>query len=53
MSTQAAPSAGSVRRTRRVRAFKSSARLFLRNRMGVTGLAILTVFVLLAVFADV
>ena len=53
MSTQAAPSARSVRRTRRILAFKSSARLFMRNKMGVAGLAILTVFVLLAIFADV
>jgi peptide/nickel transport system permease protein len=36
-----------------MRALKSSARLFARNRMGVAGLAILTVFVVLAVFADV
>jgi peptide/nickel transport system permease protein len=42
-----------VRRTRRIEAFKSSARLFARNRMGVAGLAILTVFVILALFADV
>jgi peptide/nickel transport system permease protein len=36
-----------------VRAFRSSARLFLRNKMGVAGVAILTVFVVLAIFADV
>jgi peptide/nickel transport system permease protein len=42
-----------MRRTRRVRALKSSARLFAKNRMGVAGLAILTVFVVLALFADV
>jgi peptide/nickel transport system permease protein len=36
-----------------VRAFRSSARLFLRNKMGLAGLAILTVFVVLAIFADV
>jgi peptide/nickel transport system permease protein len=53
VSAQAAPSARAVRRTRQMRALKSSARLFARNRMGVAGLAILTVFVVLAVFADV
>jgi peptide/nickel transport system permease protein len=53
MSAGAAPSARAVRRTRRVRALKSSARLFAKNRMGVAGLAILTVFVVLALFADV
>ena len=53
MSTQAAPSARSMRRTRRVRALKSSARLFAKNKMGMAGLAILTVFVVLALFADV
>jgi peptide/nickel transport system permease protein len=53
MSAGAAPSARAVRRTRRVRALKSSARLFAKNRMGVAGLAILTVFVGLALFADV
>ena len=53
MSARAAPSARAVRRTRRVRAFKSSARLFAKNRMGVAGLAILTVFVVLALLADV
>jgi peptide/nickel transport system permease protein len=42
-----------VRRTRRVRALKSSASLFAKNRMGVAGLAILTVFVVLALLADV
>jgi peptide/nickel transport system permease protein len=53
VSAHAAPSARAVRRTRRVRAFKSSARLFAKNRMGVAGLAILTVFVVLALLADV
>ena len=53
MSAGAAPSARAVRRTRRVRALKSSARLFAKNKMGVAGLAILTVFVVLALFADV
>jgi peptide/nickel transport system permease protein len=42
-----------LRRTRRARALKSSAKLFARNKMGVAGLAILTVFVVLALFADV
>ena len=53
MSAQAARSDRSVRRARRVQAFKSSARLFAKNRMGVAGLTILVVFVLLALFADV
>jgi peptide/nickel transport system permease protein len=53
VSARVAPSARAVRRTRRVRAFKSSAKLFARNKMGVAGLAILTVFVVLALFADV
>ena len=53
MSVQAAPSARAVRRTRRIRALKSSAKLFAKNKMGVAGLAILTVFVVLALFADV
>ena len=53
MSTQAAPSARMDRRTRRIRAFKSSARLFARSKMGVAGLVILAVFVALALFADV
>ena len=53
MSAGAAPSARAVRRTRRVRALKSSARLFAKNKMGMAGLAILTVFVVLALFADV
>jgi peptide/nickel transport system permease protein len=53
MSAQATRSARAVRRTRRIEAFKSSARLFASNRMGVAGLAILTVFVILALFADV
>ena len=42
-----------MRRTRWVRALKSSARLFAKNKMGMAGLAILTVFVVLALFADV
>jgi peptide/nickel transport system permease protein len=53
VSVQAAPSARAVRRTRRIRALKSSAKLFAKNKMGVAGLAILTVFVGLALFADV
>jgi peptide/nickel transport system permease protein len=53
VSTQAVPSARTMRRTRRVRALKSSARLFAKNKMGMAGLAILTVFVVLALFADV
>jgi peptide/nickel transport system permease protein len=36
-----------------MRAFKSSAKLFAKNKMGVAGLAILTVFVTLALLADV
>jgi peptide/nickel transport system permease protein len=36
-----------------VRALKSSAKLFAKNKMGVAGLAILTVFVVLALLADV
>ena len=42
-----------VRRTRRIQAFKSAARLFARNKMGLAGLMILTVFTLMALFADV
>jgi len=57
VSAQSAPRATSsgraVRRARRIEALKSSARLFARNKMGVAGLAILFVFVLVAVFADV
>jgi peptide/nickel transport system permease protein len=53
VSAGAAPSARALRRTRRARAFKSSAKLFARNKMGVAGLAVLTVFVVLALFADV
>ena len=53
MSAQATRSGRAVRRTRRIQAFKSSARLFARNKMGVAGLAILTVFTLMALFADV
>jgi peptide/nickel transport system permease protein len=53
VSARAAPGARALRRTRRARALKSSARLFARNKMGVAGLAILTVFVVLALFADV
>ena len=57
MSARVTPEAGrsgrAVRRARRVEAFKSSARLFMRNKMGVAGLAILVVFALLAIFADV
>ena len=53
MSAEVAPSARAVRRTRRIRAFKSSARLFAKNKMGVAGLLILAVFVALALLADV
>jgi peptide/nickel transport system permease protein len=53
VSAGAAPGARALRRTRRARALKSSARLFARNKMGIAGLAILTVFVVLALFADV
>jgi peptide/nickel transport system permease protein len=53
VSAGAAPGARALRRTRRARALKSSAKLFARNKMGVAGLAILTVFVVLALFADV
>ena len=57
MSARVTPEAGrsgrAVRRARRVEAFKSSARLFMRNKMGVAGLAILVVFVLMALFANV
>jgi peptide/nickel transport system permease protein len=51
VSVKAAPSA--LRRRRRIRAFKSSARLFAKNKMGVAGLSILAVFVVLALLADV
>jgi peptide/nickel transport system permease protein len=53
VSAGAAPGARAVRRTRRARALKSSARLFAKNKMGVAGLIILTVFIVLATFADV
>jgi peptide/nickel transport system permease protein len=53
VSARAAPGARALRRTRQARALKSSAKLFARNKMGVAGLAILTVFVVLALFADV
>jgi peptide/nickel transport system permease protein len=53
VSAQATRSGRDVRRTRRIQAFKSSARLFARNKMGLTGLVILTVFTLMALFADV
>ena len=53
MSTRATPSARSVGRTRRIRALRSSAKIFAKNKMGVVGLTVLTVFVLLAIFADV
>jgi peptide/nickel transport system permease protein len=53
VTPEATRSGRAVRRARRVQAFKSSASLFVRNKMGVTGLAILVVFVLIAVFADV
>jgi peptide/nickel transport system permease protein len=52
--TPSAPRSGrAVRRARRIQAFKSSARLFARNKMGVAGLTILVVFVFMALFADV
>jgi peptide/nickel transport system permease protein len=53
VSAQATRSGRDVRRTRRIQAFKSSARLFARNKMGLAGLVILTVFTLMALFADV
>ena len=53
MSAQATRSGRNVRRARRVQAFKSSARLFAGNKMGVAGLSILAVFVFVAVFAEV
>ena len=57
MSARATPKATrggrAVRRARRVQALRSSARLFLRNKMGVAGLTILAVFVLMALFANV
>jgi peptide/nickel transport system permease protein len=53
MSAQATRSGRAMRRTRRIQAFKSSARLFARNKMGLAGLMILTVFTLMALFADV
>jgi peptide/nickel transport system permease protein len=52
-SARTTPSGRAVRRARRIQAFKASARLFARNKMGMAGLLILTVFVLLALFADV
>jgi peptide/nickel transport system permease protein len=53
VSAQATRSGRAVRRTRRIQAFKSSASLFARNKMGLAGLVILTVFTLMALFADV
>jgi peptide/nickel transport system permease protein len=53
VSAQATQSRRAVRRARRVQALRSSARLFFRNKMGVAGLAILVVFVLMALFANV
>ena len=53
MSAQATGSGRAVRRARRVQAFKSSARLFARNKLGMAGLVILVAFGLLALFADV
>jgi peptide/nickel transport system permease protein len=53
VSAQATRSGRAVRRTRRIQAFKSSAILFARNKMGLAGLVILTVFTLMALFADV
>ena len=53
VTPEAIRSGREVRRARRVQALKSSIGLFVRNKMGVAGLAILVVFVLVAVFADV
>jgi peptide/nickel transport system permease protein len=57
LSAQVTPevtrSGRAVRRARRVQALRSSARLFVRNKMAVAGLAILVVFVLMALFANV
>ncbi|HWS79780.1 MAG TPA: ABC transporter permease [Rubrobacter sp.] len=53
MSAQTTRSGRAVRRTRRIQAFKTSASLFARNKMGLAGLVILTVFTLTALFADV
>jgi peptide/nickel transport system permease protein len=53
VSAQATGSGRAVRRARRVQAFKSSARLFARNKLGMAGLVILVAFGLLALFADV
>jgi peptide/nickel transport system permease protein len=53
VSAQATRGGRNVRRARRIQAFKSSARLFAGNRMGVAGLIILVVFALMALFADV
>jgi peptide/nickel transport system permease protein len=53
VSAQATRVGRNVRRARRIQAFKSSARLFAGNRMGVAGLIILVVFALMALFADV
>jgi peptide/nickel transport system permease protein len=53
VTPEATRSGRAVRRARRVQALRSSARLYFRNRMGVAGLAILVVFVLIALFANV
>ena len=57
MSDQITPevtrSGRAVRRARRVQTLRTSAGLFFRNKMGVAGLAILIVFVLMALFANV
>jgi peptide/nickel transport system permease protein len=53
VSAQATRGGRAMRRTRRIQAFKSSARQFARNKMGLAGLMILTVFTLMALFADV
>ena len=53
VTPEATSSGRAVRRARRVQAFKTSVGLFVRNKMGVAGLAILVVFVLVSVFADV
>jgi peptide/nickel transport system permease protein len=52
VTPEAIRSGRAVRRARRVQALRSSAGLFFRNRMGAAGLAILVVFVLVAVFAN-
>ena len=53
VTPEATRSGRAVRRARRVQALRSSAGLFFRNKMGVAGFAILVVFVLMALFANV